>query len=78
MVLILLFLLSRELRPLKKLTTLLDKRAPDQDEPLDMQDIPSEVRPLINALNQLFSRTQAILHFTSDAAHELCTPLAAL
>ncbi|MGL4203206.1 MAG: ATP-binding protein, partial [Enterobacter roggenkampii] len=41
-----------------------------------------EVRPLLDALNHLFARTQEMMtrerRFTSDAAHELRSPLAAL
>ncbi|MCF9666254.1 sensor histidine kinase, partial [Vibrio parahaemolyticus] len=44
--------------------------------------VPSEVRPLVEALNQLFSRIHSMMvrerRFTSDAAHELRSPLAAL
>ncbi|MCW5593644.1 MAG: two-component sensor histidine kinase, partial [Burkholderiales bacterium] len=45
-------------------------------------DVPSEVSPLVERLNALFSRVRSSLdgerRFTSDAAHELRTPLAAL
>lgn len=44
--------------------------------------VPTEVRPLVDALNALFARINALLvrerRFTSDAAHELRSPLAAL
>jgi len=44
--------------------------------------VPIEVRPVVDALNQLFARTQAMMarerRFTSDAAHELRSPLTAL
>jgi two-component system sensor histidine kinase QseC len=44
--------------------------------------VPTEVRPLLDALNHLFTRTQEMMtrerRFTSDAAHELRSPLAAL
>lgn len=44
--------------------------------------MPTEVRPLVDALNALFARINALLvrerRFTSDAAHELRSPLAAL
>ncbi len=47
-----------------------------------MEKIPAEVRPLVEALNQLFRRTHDAMlrerRFTSDAAHELRSPLAAL
>ena len=82
MFLLLIVLLSRELAPLKKLATTLRTRAPDSAETLNSENVPSEVRPLVDALNQLFTRTHDTMirerRFTSDAAHELRSPLAAL
>ncbi len=82
MLILLIVLLSRELRPLKKLALALRVRAPDLAEPLHTDGVPSEVRPLVDALNQLFVRTHNMMlrerRFTSDAAHELRSPLAAL
>lgn len=82
MLLLLLGLVWRELRPLKQITQLLAKRAPDDDTPLTAGQIPLEVKPLVAALNGLFSRISAMMQrerrFTSDAAHELRSPLAAL
>ncbi len=82
MFLLLIVLLSRELAPLKQLTRTLRLRAPDSAESLNVDKVPSEVRPLVDALNQLFARTHDTMirerRFTSDAAHELRSPLAAL
>ncbi|MGO3413955.1 MAG: quorum sensing histidine kinase QseC [Kluyvera intermedia] len=82
MFLLLILLLSRELAPLKKLTRTLRLRDPDANDPLDTHGVPSEVRPLLDALNQLFRRTHDMMtrerRFTSDAAHELRSPLTAL
>lgn len=82
MFLLLIILLGRELAPLKKLTRMLRKRSPDSDEPLDAEGVPGEVRPLVEALNQLFHRSHDLMvrerRFTSDAAHELRSPLTAL
>ncbi len=82
MVLLLILLLSRELAPLKKLARTLQHRTPDSDEPLSTVGVPGEVRPLVVALNQLFSRSHEMMmrerRFTSDAAHELRSPLTAL
>lgn len=50
--------------------------------PIDDKGIPGELRPLINAMNDLLSRLSAALaaqqRFIADAAHQLRTPIAAL
>lgn len=82
MVLLMLWLVSHELSPLKHIARQLRKRSADDATPLEAARVPQEVRPLLNELNQLFARTGAMLlrerRFTSDAAHELRSPLAAL
>lgn len=82
MLLLLIVLLSRELKPLKKLAQTLRLRSPDATDTLPVQGVPTEVRPLLDSLNHLFTRTQEMMarerRFTSDAAHELRSPLAAL
>ncbi len=82
MLILLILLLSRELAPLRRLAQALRVRAPDNASPLDNTGVPNEVRPLVDALNQLFTRTQNMMQrerrFTSDAAHELRSPLTAL
>lgn len=82
MLLLLIVLLARELRPLKNLALTLRQRSPDATDQLATDGLPTEVRPLLDALNHLFSRTQEMMtrerRFTSDAAHELRSPLAAL
>lgn len=60
----------------------LGARQPDQLQALIPASAPSEIRPLLDALNALFARVAAALEaerrLTADAAHELRTPLAAL
>lgn len=70
------------LRPLTRLTREVEQRAPDNLALLDATARPSEVTPLIERLNQLFTRIGSALEnerrFTADAAHELRTPVAAI
>lgn len=73
---------ARGLNPLVKLTGEVEQREPDNLAPLDVETAPSEVVPLIERLNRLFSRIAASLQkerrFTADAAHELRTPVAGI
>lgn len=83
MLIIMMVLLGRELAPLNKLALALRMCDPDSEKPLNATGVPSEVRPLVpESLNQLFARTHAMMvrerRFTSDAAHELRSPLTAL
>ncbi|POP43588.1 two-component system sensor histidine kinase QseC [Superficieibacter electus] len=82
MLALLIVLLNRELAPLKKLARTLRRRAPETADSLSTKGVPSEVRPLVDALNHLFHRTHEMMirerRFTSDAAHELRSPLTAL
>lgn len=75
-------MLSVELRPLRRVADDLLHRAADETRPISTDKVPGEVLPLVHSLNALFARTQEMLvrerRFTSDAAHELRSPLAAL
>lgn len=70
---------GRALAPLAGLRRTLASRPPDATEPVDGGRLPSELRPLIDALNGLLERVSEALQrersFTNDAAHELRTPL---
>lgn len=82
MIILIIWLINREFAPLKRLVIRLRMRQPDDQSPLPPLPLPSEVLPLVEALNSLFTRTGEMLvrerRFTSDAAHELRSPLAAL
>ena len=75
-------IIRRELRSLKEVGEQVAKRPPDDTSLLPTDNLPTELLPLIQNLNQFFDRTSATLlrerRFTSDAAHELRSPLAAL
>jgi two-component system sensor histidine kinase QseC len=69
-------------RPLRKLEEPIRHMAPQNIHPLDDQYAPREVSGLVRAVNGLLGRLDDALdrerRFSTDAAHELRTPLAAL
>ncbi len=70
------------LKPLQDLRTQLAVRTFDDLQSLNLPHAPSELQPLITALNQLFKRlgdASAVQRaFLADAAHQLRTPLTVL
>lgn len=74
--------IGRALRPLHTITGQVATRAPDYLQPIHETNIPSEIKPLISAMNKLFAQLEHAFaserRFTADASHELRTPLAAL
>lgn len=82
MLILFLWLLTRALRPLRQVAIQLYHRQPDELSAVRVERLPTEVKPLLDALNSLFERIQLMFarerQFTSDAAHELRSPLAAL
>jgi len=76
------WLVGRGLRPLGRLAQSVQARTPDSLDVLPAGDVPEEVRPLVDSLNDLLTRLKAALDaqraFVGDAAHELRTPLTAL
>lgn len=77
-----LVVISFGLRPLRKLAQELNLRSPERLDPIHLDDTPKEIQPVLDALGRLLTRVAGTLEnerrFTSDAAHELRTPLAAL
>ncbi|MGM9490299.1 ATP-binding protein [Ideonella sp. YS5] len=69
-------------RPLLALSERLTHRRPDELGPVQLEQAPREISPLVDALNALLLRIATLLEserrFTADAAHELRTPIAAI
>jgi signal transduction histidine kinase len=73
----------RALLPLRQASEIAQQIGPSRtDVRLPVKEIPSEVRPLMSAVNQALDRLdegfRAQREFTADAAHELRTPLSIL
>jgi len=72
----------RGLLPMRQLSEALGQRRPEALEPVVLANVPTEMQPMVHALNDLFARIERVLdgerRFTSDAAHELRTPIAAI
>lgn len=69
-------------RSLSQVKQAIFERRADSLDPIKIQGLPNEISPIVDELNDLLGRVnKSIEHerrFTSDAAHELRTPLAAI
>lgn len=75
-------IIGRGLDSLDRVAQEVANRAPSHLEPVNLQEVPEEIKPVIDELNKLFNRLKEGFErekrFAADAAHELRTPLAAL
>jgi two-component system sensor histidine kinase QseC len=76
------FVVNRSLKNIDKVTSELRNRAVNNLTKIDIKNIPTEIKPLTDELNNLLNRLRQAFErekaFSSNAAHELRTPLAAL
>ncbi|RYF43357.1 MAG: sensor histidine kinase [Comamonadaceae bacterium] len=72
----------RGLAPLQRLRQAVSDRSHRDLSPVDLRDVPGEVRPLIEEVNELMARLSTTLdfqnRFIADAAHQLKTPVSGL
>lgn len=75
-------LLTLLLRPVSRLAAQVTARQPSDLRPLEEKDLPRDIQPLVDAVNQQLARTQQLMErqrqFIDDASHQLRTPLATL
>lgn len=80
--LVVVLVVVRATRPVRELSAGLRQRAEGDLTPLAAPGLPRELRPLLEATNQVMARLQALLEhqkrFVRDASHQLRTPLAVL
>ncbi len=73
-------LLRRMMRPLARISRLVEARKATDTSPLPSLGTPSEIMPLVEAFNRLLGRVAAAIEiersFVANSAHELRTPLA--
>jgi two-component system sensor histidine kinase QseC len=77
------WVVRRGFAPLRALSENLLQRKPQALSAIEIdKHTPSEIQPMVQALNGLFERIEVMLaserRFTADAAHELRTPIAAI
>lgn len=76
------FAIGRSLAPLRTLSAAIRARNASTLDPVGMDHVPTEVQPLVDAIDRLLSQLKQSMAreraFTADAAHELKTPLAAI
>jgi two-component system sensor histidine kinase TctE len=74
--------LTRGLVPLTRLQSRIRERRPDDLSPIELRNLPEELRPMIAAFNDMMVRLQDNLdaqqRFIAAAAHQLKTPLTGL
>ena len=75
-------IISAAVRPIVELGQQVSQRGPGDLHPLEYDGAPVEIDPLVDRLNALFTRISDSIEsehrFTSYAAHELRTPIAAI
>ncbi|WP_027856004.1 ATP-binding protein [Marinobacterium jannaschii] len=76
------FIIQRGFMPLIRVSGEISQRGPDMLTPISEEGVPAELTDMVSSVNRLMSRLEQALEqqkrFTSNAAHEIRTPLAAI
>ena len=82
LVILIFFAIKKALTPLSALTSDIQSRESNNLKPFSVKKMPSEIRPLGLSLNTFMGKVSDTIgllkRFTSDAAHQLRTPITAL
>lgn len=82
LLLVVAYIVRKLLQPVARLATEVEARGAGELHALPEQDLPSEVRPFVVAINRMLGRVSEVLEgqrrFIADAAHELRSPMTAL
>ncbi len=73
---------TRGVRPLMVVNDVLSKRSYRDLEPIQMDNVPDEIKKLVDSINSLMAKLNEAINaqnrFIADAAHQLRTPLAGI
>jgi two-component system sensor histidine kinase TctE len=76
------FALTRGLSPVTELQKRIHARRPDDLSPVDTSQVPEEITPLVESMNEMLQRVEQSIavqkSFIADAAHQMKTPLAGM
>ena len=82
LVMLIFIAINKALSPILGLSGEIQQRKSHDLAPISVDKIPIEIKPLVHSLNSFMSRVsdmvEILKRFTSDAAHELRTPITAL
>lgn len=82
LVLLIFFAIRKSLSPLSALSSQIKHRESSDLKPFTDSEVPTEIKPLVQSLNTFMGKVSGMVgvlkRFTSDAAHELRTPITAL
>ncbi len=82
LLLVFFWVIRQSLRPLATLNQAISQRSHLNMQPIQLNQAPAEITPIVRSLNNLMRSLEDSLnkerHFTSNAAHELRTPLAVI